>query len=147
MATNSSPATTLSLSLARSKPTSPSSTTSLSFSSSLSLSSNRAGLKLVTRPRSAPTKRFSCNCMFGLGVPELAVIAGVATLVFGPKQLPEVGRTIGKTFKSFQQAAKEFELEMKKDPGALAEPALEEVKAVSQEENQHATVSSTREAS
>ncbi|XP_022020009.1 sec-independent protein translocase protein TATA, chloroplastic-like [Helianthus annuus] len=36
-------------------------------------------------------------------VPELAVIAGVATLLFGPKALPEIGRNFGKTLKSFQQ--------------------------------------------
>lgn len=36
-------------------------------------------------------------------MPELVVIAGVAALVFGPKNLPEVGRNIGKTIKSFQQ--------------------------------------------
>ncbi|PWZ53533.1 Sec-independent protein translocase protein TATA, chloroplastic [Zea mays] len=75
---------------------------------------------VAARPRRAGSGgggALGCKCLFGLGVPELAVIAGVAALVFGPKQLPEIGRSIGKTVKSFQQAAKEFETELKKEPG------------------------------
>jgi sec-independent protein translocase protein TatA len=52
--------------------------------------------------------------LFGLGVPELAVIAGVAALIFGPSKLPELGRAAGQTAKSFQTAAKEFSDELKK---------------------------------
>ncbi|KAK9809082.1 hypothetical protein WJX72_009099 [[Myrmecia] bisecta] len=51
--------------------------------------------------------------LFGLGVPEIAVIAGVVALIFGPSKLPELGKGLGKTVKSFQTAAKEFETELK----------------------------------
>ncbi|KAE8729676.1 Sec-independent protein translocase protein TATA [Hibiscus syriacus] len=69
------------------------------------------------KTRAEPAKKgLTCNALFGLGVPELAVIAGVAALVFGPKKLPEIGKSLGKTVKSFQQAAKEFEYELKRMP-------------------------------
>ncbi len=61
--------------------------------------------------------------IFGVGLPEMAVIGAVALLVFGPKRLPELGRTLGKTLKGFQSASKEFEREINK---AMADPEASE---------------------
>jgi len=52
--------------------------------------------------------------VFGVGLPELAVIAAIGLLVFGPKRLPELGKTLGRTLKGFQSASKEFEQEFRK---------------------------------
>ncbi|MEM9217809.1 MAG: twin-arginine translocase TatA/TatE family subunit [Cyanobacteria bacterium P01_F01_bin.150] len=41
--------------------------------------------------------------MFGLGWPEVAIIAVVAIVVFGPKKIPELGGAIGKTLRGFKE--------------------------------------------
>ena len=43
--------------------------------------------------------------MFGLGVGEVLIILVVAFLMFGPKQLPEMGRQVGKAVKGFKETA------------------------------------------
>ena len=51
-----------------------------------------------------------------LGVPEMIVIFIVALVLFGPKKLPELGRTIGKAITEFRRASSDlkstFEREM-----------------------------------
>lgn len=42
--------------------------------------------------------------MFDLGMQELIVIFAIALLVFGPKRLPELGRTIGKGMRELKSA-------------------------------------------
>jgi len=47
--------------------------------------------------------------MFGtLGVPEIAVIFILALVLFGPKKLPELGRTIGKAMTEFRRASSDL---------------------------------------
>ncbi len=46
--------------------------------------------------------------MFGLGVAEVLIILVLAFLLFGPKQLPEVGRQVGKAVKGFKETAEDL---------------------------------------
>ena len=52
--------------------------------------------------------------IFGVGLPEVAVIFMLALLIFGPKRLPQLGKSIGKTLKGLQSASKQFENEINK---------------------------------
>jgi sec-independent protein translocase protein TatA len=59
--------------------------------------------------------------VFGIGLPEMGLIVIIALLVFGPKKLPEIGRSLGKTLKGFQEASKEFESEFKREAQSIEE--------------------------
>jgi sec-independent protein translocase protein TatA len=40
--------------------------------------------------------------MFGLGLPEVGIIAIAALVIFGPKKIPEMGSALGKTLRGFK---------------------------------------------
>ncbi len=82
----------------------------------------------------------------------MAVIMVIALLVFGPKKLPEIGRSLGKAIRGFQEASKDFEAEFKREAQQLEEavkaPTLPEAQEVATQEpatadsNNHAASSS-----
>jgi TatA/E family protein of Tat protein translocase len=63
-----------------------------------------------------------------IGTPEVILILVIALIVFGPKRLPEIGRTIGKSLREFRRASQdlrdEFRFSLDEDvPAATPSPA------------------------
>ena len=70
--------------------------------------------------------------MFGsVGAPELILIFVVALLIFGPKKLPELGRTVGRALNEFRRATSDLkstlEREMAEAENPVEAPARPEV--------------------
>jgi sec-independent protein translocase protein TatA len=51
--------------------------------------------------------------MFNIGPPELIIILVLALIIFGPKRLPEIGKTVGKSLKEFRQASSDIRRELR----------------------------------
>jgi sec-independent protein translocase protein TatA len=43
-----------------------------------------------------------------IGMPEMLIIAGIALLIFGPRQLPKMGRALGETIRELRGISKEL---------------------------------------
>jgi TatA/E family protein of Tat protein translocase len=46
--------------------------------------------------------------VFGIGTQEMLLILVLALIVFGPKKLPEMGKSIGKSLRQFNQATQDI---------------------------------------
>jgi len=54
--------------------------------------------------------------MFGsLGMPELVVIFVIALIVFGPRKLPELGRSLGRGIAEFKKATHELQSSLEEE--------------------------------
>ena len=55
-------------------------------------------------------------------MPDTVLILVVALLMFGPKKLPQMARTIGKSMEEFRRAARDIENELMKEPEPTTPP-------------------------
>ncbi|MCX6537342.1 MAG: TatA/E family twin arginine-targeting protein translocase [Acidobacteria bacterium] len=62
-----------------------------------------------------------------IGMPELIVILVIALIIFGPRKLPELGRSLGKSIAEFKRASNELkntlEEEIRVEDGKAASAA------------------------
>jgi Tat protein translocase TatB subunit len=58
--------------------------------------------------------------MFGIGMPELILIAVVALIVLGPKKLPDLAQSLGRALREFKKATSELKETLQVD-GELSE--------------------------
>lgn len=74
--------------------------------------------------------------MFNLGFSEIVALGVLALVLIGPKQLPEVARTLGRLMNEFKKATHELSgglLEIKKDLKGPMQDVMSQVKSAMQE--------------
>lgn len=66
--------------------------------------------------------------MGSLGLPEMLFIFVLALLIFGPKKLPEIGRTVGKGLSEFRKASGELKRTLNAEMALDENPAPQQLR-------------------
>lgn len=61
-----------------------------------------------------------------IGMPELILIGIVALIIFGPRKLPQMAKTMGKTMADFRRATNEFKETWEREASVLEELKIDE---------------------
>lgn len=72
--------------------------------------------------------------MFDIGMQEIIVIIIVALLVFGPKRLPELSRTIGKGLSNLRRAVEDAKYQVDRELRAEEERLKDEASPTKEED-------------
>jgi sec-independent protein translocase protein TatA len=64
-----------------------------------------------------------------IGMPELIVIFVIALIVFGPRKLPELGRSLGKAIAEFKRATNELQHTLEEEIRADEQRVAQETSA------------------
>lgn len=76
---------------------------------------------------STPILAIALPFLGGVGAPELIIILVIVLVLFGPKRLPQLGKSIGKTMKAIREGADskmaEDDEELNADDASKKEPA------------------------
>ena len=82
--------------------------------------------------------------MFGsIGMPELVVIFVIALIIFGPRKLPELGRSLGRSINEFKRASNELKSTLEEEIRLEDQRASTEAAKTAQAVHENATATGT----
>lgn len=71
--------------------------------------------------------------MFGLGFSEIMLIFVIALIIFGPKKLPDLGKSIGRAMAEFKKASEDFQETVRDEMKAVEKTSgIDEIKKIGQ---------------